>query len=160
MGRVVDVLVNTAGIPAPRTFQETDYGDWDQVVGVNLSGVFYLTRALWVALVASRAGYVVVISGTNGRRASSSPAYSSAKFGLTGLTRSIAASGKGRNLRATVLYPGAMDTGWRGAPMGVKPPTESMDPKQVARFVGWLVTTPQEFVINEAVLNPIGDVWV
>jgi hypothetical protein len=35
-----------------------------------------------------------------------------------------------------------------------------MDPQQVAQFVGWLVTTPQEFVMNEAVLNPIADVWV
>ena len=159
MGRV-DILVNNAGIPAPTTFQETDLDDWHQVVGVNLSGAFYLTKALWDVLVESGAGYVVIVSGTNGRRASSSPAYSSAKFGLTGLTRAIAASGSAQNLRATVLYPGAMDTGWRAAPIGVKPRTETMDPQQVAQFVGWLVTTPQEFVMNEAVLNPIGDVWV
>ena len=159
VGRV-DILVNNAGIPAPTTFQETDLDDWHQVVGVNLSGAFYLTKALWDVLVESGAGYVVIVSGTNGRRASSSPAYSSAKFGLTGLTRAIAASGSAQNLRATVLYPGAMDTGWRAAPIGVKPRTETMDPQQVAQFVGWLVTTPQEFVMNEAVLNPIGDVWV
>ena len=61
----VDILVNNAGIPAPRTFQETDFGDWDQVIGVNLTGVFYLTRALWSGLTASKAGYVLVISGSS-----------------------------------------------------------------------------------------------
>ncbi len=159
MGRV-DILVNNAGIPAPRTFQDTDFADWDRVVGVNLSGVFYLTRALWEALTGSGAGYVINISGTAGLRGGSSPAYGSAKFGLTGLTRAIAASGKAHNLRATVLYPGAMDTGWRGAPIGQKPRAETMDPQEVARFIGYLVSTPSEFVVNETVLNPIADTWL
>ena len=159
MGQV-DILVNNAGIPAPRTFHDTDFADWDQVIGVNLSGVFYMTRALWDALTSSGAGYVVNISGTAGRRGGSSPAYGSAKFGLTGLTRAIAASGKARNLRATVLYPGGMDTGWRGAPIGEKPRAETMDPQEVARLVGYLVSTPPEFVVNEAVFNPIADTWL
>ena len=93
-------------------------------------------------------------------RGSGSPAYGSAKFGLTGLTRAIAASGKPHNIRTTVLYPGGMDTGWRGAPIGVKPPEETMNPQEVARYIGYLVATPPEFVVNEAVLNPSADVWL
>lgn len=156
----VNILVNNAGIPAPRTFRDTDFADWDQVIGVNLSGVFYMTRALWDALTSSGAGYVINIAGTAGRRGGSSPAYGSAKFGLTGLTRAIAASGKAHNLRATVLYPGGMDTGWRGAPIGEKPRAETMDPEEVARLVAYLVSSPPEFVVNEAVLNPIADTWL
>lgn len=152
MGRV-DVLVNNAGIPAPRTFAETTLDDWDAVIGVNLSGAFYLTRALWDALVASGAGYVITISGTAGVRGGGSPAYGSAKFGLTGLHHAIAQAGKDAGVRATILYPGGMDTGWRGAPIG-KPRAESMDPDEVARLVAHLVTSPPEFVVNEAVLNP------
>lgn len=156
----VDILVNNAGIPAPRSFQDTDFADWDRVIGVNLSGVFYMTKGLWDALTGSGTGYVVNISGTAGLRGGSSPAYGSAKFGLTGLTRAIAASGKAHNLRATVLYPGAMDTGWRGAPIGEKSRTETMDPQEVARLIGYLVSTPPEFVVNGAVLNPIADTWL
>jgi 3-oxoacyl-[acyl-carrier protein] reductase len=158
MGRV-DILINNAGIPAPRSFEETDFGDWDRVINVNLSGAFYLTRAFWDALTSSQAGYVVNIAGTAGLRGGPSPAYGSAKFGLTGLTRAIAASGKVHNLRATVLYPGGMDTGWRGAPIGVLPRAETMDPHEVARLVAYLVSTPPEFVVNEAILNPIADTW-
>jgi NAD(P)-dependent dehydrogenase (short-subunit alcohol dehydrogenase family) len=153
----VDVLVNNAGIPAPRSMVETEFEDWDTVIGINLSGAFYMTRALWQALTAGEAGYVINISGTNGVRGSSSPAYGSAKFGLTGLTHAIAASGAAHNVRATVLYPGGMDTGWRGAPIGVKPRRDTMDPDEVARYVGYLVTSPAEFVVNEAVLNPIAE---
>ncbi len=126
----VDVLVNNAGIPAPRTFEETGFADWQQVIGTNLGGVFYMTRALWNSLAASNGAYVINISGTNGRRGGTSPAYSSAKFGLTGLTRAIAANGKAHNIRATVLYPGGMDTGWRGAPIGVRPAARRCIPRR------------------------------
>ena len=156
----VHVLVNNAGIPAPRTFEETDFASWNAVIGTNLTGAFYMTRALWDLLKASDGAYVINISGTSGRRGGSSPAYGSAKFGLTGLTRAIAASGQSHNIRSTVLYPGAMDTGWRGAAIGVRPARETMNPAEVARYVGYLIETPTEFVVNESVLNPIDDVWL
>lgn len=151
----VDILVNNAGIPAPRTFQETNLSDWDEVIGVNLSGVFYLTRALWDCLAQAEAAYVINISGTAGLRGGGSPAYGSTKFGLTGLNYSIASAGKDHNIRSTILYPGGMDTGWRGAPIGEMPRSESMDPAEVARYIARLILSPPEFVVNEAVLNPL-----
>jgi 3-oxoacyl-[acyl-carrier protein] reductase len=150
-----DILVNNAGIPAPRTFSETDFADWDSVIGTNLSAAFYMTRALWGALTVSGDAYVVTISGGAGLRGGGSPAYGAAKFGLTGLNHAIAAAGKAHHVRATILYPGSIDTGWRGAPIGDKPRSETMDPDEVARFVGHLVTSPRDFVVNEAALNPL-----
>lgn len=151
----VDILINNAGIPAPRSFEDTDVSDWDSVIGVNLSGVFYMTRALWDCLVRAGAACVVTISGTAGLRGGGSPAYGSAKFGLAGLNHAIALAGKDHNIRSTILYPGGMDTGWRGAPIGELPRGESMDPAQVARFIAHLLESPPEFVVNEAVLNPL-----
>ena len=156
----VDILVNNAGIPAPRAFLETDYSDWDEVIGVNLSGVFYMTRALWAALTASEAGYVVNISGTAGLRGGGSPAYGSAKFGLTGLNHAIAQAGKAHNLRSTILYPGSMDTGWRGAPIGIQPRAETMDPRVIAQMIAHLVASPFEFVVSEAVLSPLAQPYM
>ena len=151
----VHILINNAGIPAPREFEETNFDDWDQVIGVNLSGVFYLTRALWDSLKGAESAYVINISGTAGLRGGGSPAYGSSKFGLTGLNYAIAQAGKNHNIRSTILYPGGMDTGWRGAPIGVAPRSESMDPDTVADMIAHLVTSPPEFVVNEAVLNPL-----
>ena len=151
----VDILINNAGIPAPRSFEDTDISDWDEVIGVNLSGVFYLTRALWNSLCAADSAYVINISGTAGLRGGGSPAYGGSKFGLTGLNHAIAQAGVARNIRSTILYPGGMDTGWRGAPIGVLPRRESMDPQAVARMIAQLLMTPAEFVVNEAVLNPL-----
>ena len=155
----VDILVNNVGAPAPRSLQETSARDWDEAIAVNLSGAFYLTRGLWELLLASEAAYVFTISGTAGLRAGASPAYSAAKFGLTGLTRAIAQSGGEHGLRATVIYPGSMDTGWRGAPLGALPASETMDPAEVARYLAYLACTPPEFVVNEAVLNPLDATW-
>ncbi len=151
----INILVNNVGVPAPISFQETSIEDWDHILGVNLSSAFYLTRSLWGSLAKGQGAYVVNIAGTAGLRGGGSPSYAATKFGLTGLTRAIASAGKDHNVRATVLYPGSMDTGWRGAPIGVKPQSETMDPDEVARYIGYLVTTPAEFVINEAVLNPL-----
>lgn len=156
----VDILINNVGIPAPVGFEETSFEDWDRTIGVNLSSAFYMTRALWDAMISRGSAYVIVISGTMGIRGGASPAYGSAKFGLTALTRSIALAGKKHNIRASVLYPGGMDTGWRGAPIGVKPRSESMDPDEVARYIGYLVSTPTEFVINEAVISPLADTFL
>jgi NAD(P)-dependent dehydrogenase (short-subunit alcohol dehydrogenase family) len=113
----IDVLINNVGIPAPRTFAETSFEDWNTVIGTNLSAAFYMTKSVWELLAAGDGGYVINISGTAGKRGGGSPGYGSTKFGLTGLIYSIAASGKKENIRATVLYPGFMDTGWRGAPI-------------------------------------------
>ncbi len=151
----VDILVNNAGIPAPRSFAETDIADWDEVIGVNLSGVFYVTRALWGCLQRAGAAYVINISGTAGLRGGGSPAYGSAKFGMTGLNGAIAQAGKDQGIRSTILYPGGMDTGWRGAPIGVLPRRESMDPQVVAKMILHIALSPPEFVVNEAVLNPL-----
>lgn len=151
----LDVLVNNAGIPAPRSFAETDFADWDAVIGTNLSGVFYLTRALWKSLCGAQGAYVINISGTAGLRGGGSPAYGAAKFGMTGLNHAIAQAGAAHGIRSTILYPGGMDTGWRGAPIGVQPRSESMDPRAVASLIAQLLTSPAEFVVNEAVLNPL-----
>lgn len=151
----IHILINNAGIPAPRTFEETDFGDWDEVIGVNLSGVFYLTRALWDCLISAESACVINISGGAGLRGGGSPAYGSSKFGLTGLNYAIAQAGSEHNIRSTILYPGGMDTGWRGAPIGDLPRSESMDPDVVADLIAHLATSPPEFVVNEAVLNPL-----
>lgn len=151
----VDILINNAGVPAPRTFEETDFVDWDEVIGVNLSGVFYLTRALWDCLTSAESASVINISGGAGLRGGGSPAYGSSKFGLTGLNHAIAQAGVEHNIRSMILYPGGMDTGWRGAPIGELPRSESMDPDTVAGMIAHLVTSPPEFVVNEAVLNPL-----
>ena len=153
--RAVDILINNAGIPAPRSFEETNISDWDEVIGVNLSGVFYLTRAMWDCLISAESACVINVSGTAGLRGGGSPAYGSSKFGLTGLNYAIAQAGVEHNIRSTILYPGGMDTGWRGAPIGELPRSQSMNPDVVADMIAHLATSPPEFVVNEAVLNPL-----
>ncbi len=151
----LDILVNNAGVPAPRTFEATEIADWDAVMGVNLSGVFYLTRALWACLRAAPHATVINISGSAGLRGGGSPAYGASKFGMTGLNAAIAQAGAPHKIRSTILYPGGMDTGWRGAPIGQLPRRESMDPDEVANLVAQLAASPPEFVLNAAVLNPL-----
>ena len=151
----VHILVNNAGIPAPRTFAETNFSDWDAVIGTNLSGVFYLTRALWDALIAAESATVITISGTAGLRGGGSPAYGGAKFGLTGLNHAIAQAGKDHGIRATILYPRRHRYRLARRAHRRQPRSETMDPAVIARMIGQMVVSPPEFVVNEAVLNPL-----
>ena len=96
--------------------------------------------------------YVINISGTAGLRGGGSPAYGSAKFGMTGLNGAIAQAERTRHTLDNPLS-GGMDTGWRGAPIGVLPRSESMDPNIVAKMIVQMALSPPEFVVNEAVLN-------
>jgi 3-oxoacyl-[acyl-carrier protein] reductase len=156
----LDVLINNAGVPAPRSIEGTGFADWDYTLGVNLSGAFYMTRGLWEGLKAANGSYVINISSEAGIRGSSSPAYAASKFGLSGLTHAIAASGQEHKIRTSILYPGSIDTGWRGTSIGDHPLAEVMNPDDVASYIIFLLKTPFEFVIPESVLTPFNHPWM
>jgi NAD(P)-dependent dehydrogenase (short-subunit alcohol dehydrogenase family) len=162
MGRIsqLDVLINNAGVPAPRSIEGTGFADWDYTIGVNLSGAFYLTRGLWDCLKAANGSYVINVSSEAGVRGSSSPAYAASKFGMSGLTHATAASGQEHGIRVSILYPGSIDTGWRGTSIGDHPAADVMNPDDVAAYILFLLKTPQEFVIPESVLTPFNHPWM
>ena len=86
----LDVLVNNAGIDAPRgTIWGLTDEEWQRTIDVNLSGVFYCTRAALKPMLAAGSGCIVNISSQAARAAgdpNGSPAYNASKAGLIGLT--------------------------------------------------------------------------
>lgn len=147
----IDVLINNAGIDTPGPIEELDYADWDRIIAVNLSGAFYCTKAVYPVMRAQGSGFVVNIASVAGLRgAPNAAAYCASKFGMAGFTQALQAEAKTHNIRASVVYPGGMDTGWTGQ----KQP-EFLKPDDVAVFVRNLVTQPPGLIVNEAVISPI-----
>lgn len=106
----VDVLVNNAGIPdkhmpTTRTSDEL----WDQVIAVDLTGVFYLCRATLKHMEARSSGSIINISSI-GARGLAGASYSSAKAGLLSLTRNIAIQFAGKGIRCNATLPGPTPT--------------------------------------------------
>ncbi len=111
----VDVLCNVAGIGDTAGLDGIagiEDARWHAVLAVNLSGPFYLCRALIPGMVARGRGAIVNVSSLAGRSKSAlgGLAYSSSKAGLLGLTRHLAFDYGSRGVRVNAICPGAVDT--------------------------------------------------
>jgi NAD(P)-dependent dehydrogenase (short-subunit alcohol dehydrogenase family) len=109
----IDVLVNAAGTDAPGTLEELAVDGWDRTLAVNLRAPFLLSKAAFPHMREAGGGTIVNVSSVAGKKGwANASAYCASKFGLTGFTQALANEGKEHNIRAIVLYPGAMDTNW------------------------------------------------
>jgi len=108
----IDILVNNAGITADNLFARMKQEQWDEVVRVNLTGAFAVTRALARGMMRRRWGRIISISSVVGLMGNAGQAnYAAAKAGLVGFTKSLARELAPRNVTANVVAPGFIETG-------------------------------------------------
>ncbi len=104
----VDILVNNAGDYGPvKPIEEISSAEWDRVIAVHLRGAYLLTRLVLPGMYARKAGVILNISSLSAKSAFAwgSP-YASAKAGMLGLTRVVAAEAARKGVRVNALCPG------------------------------------------------------
>ncbi len=102
----VDILINNAGILRDKSFKNMTVAEWDAVIAVHLRGAFLVTKAAWPHLVEAGAGRVVNTSSPAGLFGNFGQAnYSTAKMGLVGFTKTLAAEGAKKGVKANVIAP-------------------------------------------------------
>ena len=107
----LDVLVNNAGITADKTVRRMSPHDWDRVVQVNLSGAFYLSRAILQHMLDRGSGRIINISSIIGESGNIGQAnYAAAKAGLFGLTMSLAQETARKGITVNSVAPGYVST--------------------------------------------------
>lgn len=107
----VHILVNNAGIGRDRALWRMSDEEWNQVMNTNLSGAFYMTRAVAPHLRAQEWGKIVNITSVHGLRSEFGLAnYSASKAGLIGLTRSTAVELGPKNINVNAVAPGYIRT--------------------------------------------------
>ncbi|HWO96785.1 MAG TPA: 3-ketoacyl-ACP reductase [Bacillus sp. (in: firmicutes)] len=106
-----DILINNAGIAKFGKFLELDPQDWKKIIDVNLMGVYYVTRAVLPQMIERNSGDIINISSTAGQKgAPVTSAYSASKFGVLGLTESLALEVRKHNIRVSALTPSTVAT--------------------------------------------------
>ena len=107
----IDVLVSNAAIRPHKSLTETTVEEWHHVLGVNLHSTFYLARAVVPAMKERRRGSIIALGGLSsvtGRP--NTAAVTTAKTGLLGLIRALAAELGPFGIRANMVMPGYIDT--------------------------------------------------
>jgi len=107
----VDVLVNNAGITRDNLLMRMGAEEWDDVLATNLSGPFWMTRAIARPMMKARAGRIINMSSAAGRMGNAGQAnYAAAKAGLIGLTKTTARELASRGITCNAIAPGLIET--------------------------------------------------
>ena len=123
----VDILVNNAGITRDNLFMRMSDEEWAQVIEVNLTSVFRLSRAVLRGMMKARWGRIVNITSVVG--ATGNPGqgnYAAAKAGLVGMSKSLAAEVASRGITVNCVAPGFIETAM----------TDKLTDDQKARILG------------------------
>lgn len=153
----VDVLVNNAGITTDALFVMTEKKDWDSIISTTLSGFYNMTKPVIQKMMRSRSGSIVSISSVSGLIGNrGQAAYSAAKAGLIGASRSVASEVARLGIRVNVVAPGLIDT-----EMIAKAPVENIKqlipigrigkPEEVAKTVRFLCSDDASYITGQVI---------
>jgi 3-oxoacyl-[acyl-carrier protein] reductase len=110
-GTPIDILVNNAGITRDNLFMRMKDEEWDQVLAVNLTAAFRLSRAVLRGMMKKRWGRIISITSVVGETGNPGQGnYAAAKAGLVGMTKSLAAEVASRNITCNAVAPGFIET--------------------------------------------------
>jgi acetoacetyl-CoA reductase len=154
----LDILVNNAGITIDKTVRRMSPDDWDRVVRVDLSGTFYLCRAILQHMLDRGSGRIINISSVIGSSGNIGQAnYAAAKSGVFGLTMSLAQETARKGITVNAVTPGFISTD-----MTAVVPPEAMvkviaripvgrlgEPDEVARVVEFLASTDSSYITGQ-----------
>jgi NAD(P)-dependent dehydrogenase (short-subunit alcohol dehydrogenase family) len=165
----VDVVVNNAGIAYITPFEQMSLAAWQQVIDVNLTGPFLISREFGrIMLAASHGGSFINIASVAGLRGvADRAAYNTTKHGLIGLTRTLAVEWGGRGIRVNAVCPGWVKTPMDEASQGDGaygdrditdhvPLGRFATPDDVAQAVAFLADPDRSAFINGVALSVDG----
>jgi NAD(P)-dependent dehydrogenase (short-subunit alcohol dehydrogenase family) len=156
----IDALVHSAGVlrlsgAGPRLMYQVSKEECDLVIDTNLKGTFLVNRAVLPAMIRQKSGHIVNLSSTSGRVGRAFDAvYCASKFGVMGLTGSLAEEMKQFGIKVTAVLPDAVDTPLWDQNGPIPRPDPSLDPDRVAGVIEYLLAMPGDVVLENVVILP------
>jgi len=155
----IDCLVTAAGLATFGPVADIKTEEWDQLMAVNLRGVFLACRAVLPTMVAQRRGTIINIgSVVTSRTLTGSAAYTATKYGILGFSRVLAEEMRSHGVRVGVLSAGATDTPLWDAMASPPDRSKMLRPEQIAEAALLMATVPPGATLEELTLLPQGGI--
>ena len=154
----VDILVNNAGITRDKLAARMSAEDFEAVIATNLTGAFYMAKAVLRPMMRARSGAIVNMSSVVGIHGNAGQVnYAASKAGLIGLTKSLAREVAGAGIRVNAVAPGfiatdmtdAMPEAAREATLAQIPARALGEPEDVAHAVAFLVSDDAHYITGQ-----------
>lgn len=152
----VDILVNVAGIADHTPFEELTLETWEQMLSANLTSAMICSREAFRRMKAQGRGRIINIGSASAYRPRNDNAcYAVTKFGLLGLTHSLAIDGREFGVTASIMHPGSTQTGLSGGAAN-EVGSSMMSADDVARVTLMHVDLPDDTNLFESLVLPVG----
>jgi NAD(P)-dependent dehydrogenase (short-subunit alcohol dehydrogenase family) len=154
----VDILVNNAGLADHIPTVELSLADWQRSIDTMLTGPFLCGREAMRIMVQQKRGRIINIGSISSRRPRPHTiGYAAAKFGLHGITQSMALDGREHGITVSIIDPGVTESHLAGgASRPARPPTQMMKAEEIAEIALLIARLPDETNLMEAFVLPIG----
>lgn len=157
----VDILVNNAGAFDGGPLDTLSLAAWNNVIGACLTGTFLCSRAAFRLMKAAGGGRIVNIGSISAQRPREGSApYTAAKFGVWGLTQSIALDGRPYGIVCSCLHPGNVRVERRIDSGSSSDDEPMMSVETIANAALAMVTLPPDVNFLEAIVLPAGQLYL
>jgi 3-oxoacyl-[acyl-carrier protein] reductase len=152
----VDFLINNAGVFLEKPVTEIQLADWEQVLRVNVTAPFLITREVLPQMIAHREGRIINIASTSSSQGYlHQSAYCASKHAMLGFARSLAVEVKPHGIHVHTLCPGGVDTDFiKGTFLGARLKGQPMiNPEDIAETVVFLLRQPDNIDVAELTIR-------
>jgi NAD(P)-dependent dehydrogenase (short-subunit alcohol dehydrogenase family) len=147
--------VNNAGTNVRAPIDKVTTPDWNLIIGSNLNGTFFCTRAAIPQMMAQEYGKIINVSSGAGKRGSATrAAYSAAKHAVVGFGDAVAKDMKAHGISVTAVLPGPIHTPLRRRSVPDEDPTLLIGSDEVAEVILFLATRGRDVIIPEIAIYP------
>lgn len=152
----IDVLINNAGVDYTKSVVEMSHKEWRQVIEVNLTGPFIVSKAVYPYMRENGSGHIVNITSTASKRAwPNASAYHASKWGLTGFSHALHSEARKDKIKVTALVAGGMQTPFLLDRFPDIDLNLLQNPENVAESIRYVLCQPDGTVIPELMVIPM-----
>lgn len=150
----LDILINNAGLGIFRPTADLTIEEWDQMLGINLSGTFYCSRLALPRLRQAGGGFIINISSLAGKNPfAGGSGYNASKFAVNGFSEAMMLDHRNDNVRVSYIMPGSVDTEFSGKPAQEKSAWK-IAPGDIADIVLHILQMPKRTLISRVEVRP------